>query len=623
MPSFVPVQDPEKARCEQDEESLRKHRQFDTPFALLPKDLNNPKEKKGDLNPIARRSEELYQDENKLWKKKREVFDKQQTWGRETAIWSNPEETRDQDKRKYKPGEVFWGAKGTFGGKQEDSGLLTLQRGEVDQTMELNEKGLWVRKKKPTTEDRPGLSSSAKQLLKTSSNGEDPRLEAAKPKGRGTADASEKALEALQERRKLERKVQDEWRATDEREDPGIRPAGALRSEDSKAVPTPATNRARQIGDSLEHLLSGAQQGILGHSKLSGYRPHGGVDFDDEARKLWARLNLDPSVITGGQYNAVDPLWQHPETRAVFYVGNQTAASNLPLLQKHGITHVVNCTDNMPNYHEGNSSIRYYRFDISRFHRQVKTDADADRFVQPMLDFVSSALASGKNVMVHCLAGAHRAGTTGCICLMHFAQLDAKDAVSAAKRCRPIIEPIADFPVLLAKLERSWGRVEAGGSAVETSNQNLKAVALHRDGEKAGHGWVKGLGMTNKGKKPQHQGPITTLNSSSQQCRPSKRHAGMKRWQGVQRTDEEAKEVVEKALGSCAVGGEVPKRMEPSGGGKRNRSPSPLAVSSPSGSDGEKEDGKFEAAWMDSDDEREAAKLNQKPSGGDIVVDFF
>ena len=59
--------------------------------------------------------------------------------------------------------------------------------------------------------------------------------------------------------------------------------------------------------------------------------------------------------------------------------------------------------------------------------------------------------------------------------------------------------------------------------------------------------------MTNKGKKP-HQGPITTLNSSSQQCRlppeiqpveirrreiclgsrPSKRHAGMKRWQAWQ-----------------------------------------------------------------------------------------
>jgi len=242
-----------------------------------------------------------------------------------------------------------------------------------------------------------------------------------------------------------------------EKEDlPGLGPVALSESK----VPTPATNRARQIGDSLENLLSGVQkQGGLSQSRLSGYRSsHGGVDFDDEARKLWAQLNLDPSVITGGQYNAVDALWQHPETRAVFYVGNQTAASNLPLLQKHNITHVVNCTDNMPNYHESNASIRYYRFDISRFHRQVKSDADADRFVKPMLDFVGAALANGKNVMVHCLAGAHRAGTTGCICLMHFAQLDAKEAVSAAKRCRPIIDPIADFPALLAKLQRSWAR---------------------------------------------------------------------------------------------------------------------------------------------------------------------
>lgn len=122
-----------------------------------------------------------------------------------------------------------------------------------------------------------------------------------------------------------------------------------------------------------------------------------GTQLVGQARKLWARLNLDPSVITGGHYNAVDPLWQHPETRAVFYVGNQTAASNLPLLQKHGITHVVNCTDNMPNYHEGSSSIRYHRFDISRFHRQVKTDADADRFVQAMLDFVGLELSVSSN----------------------------------------------------------------------------------------------------------------------------------------------------------------------------------------------------------------------------------
>lgn len=143
-----------EARCEQDEESLRKHRQFDTPYSLLPKALlaeecaskmlrGLEQPARGERRPksvgpfwlrvlcgsrIAIKSDEVYEDEKKLWKKKREVFGKQETWGlspilpympftcclehsmtfildlgisgRETAIWSNPEQTRDKDSGK-------------------------------------------------------------------------------------------------------------------------------------------------------------------------------------------------------------------------------------------------------------------------------------------------------------------------------------------------------------------------------------------------------------------------------------------------------------------------------------------------------------------------------------------
>lgn len=182
------------------------------------------------------------------------------------------------------------------------------------------------------------------------------------------------------------------------------------------------------------------------------------MDFDDEARKLWARLNLDPSIVNQGLYNALDALWRHPRTGAIFFVGNQTAAQSLEILQSKQVTRVVNCTDSMPNYHEGTSNIKYLRFDITSHYRRVRTESDAVVFVQPMINFVSAALEEGHNVMVHCLAGAHRAGTTGCLCLMHFANLSAKDAVDTAKRCRPIIEPIGEFPSLLAKVESGWGR---------------------------------------------------------------------------------------------------------------------------------------------------------------------
>ncbi|CAK0820699.1 unnamed protein product [Prorocentrum cordatum] len=55
---------------------------------------------------------------------------------------------------------------------------------------------------------------------------------------------------------------------------------------------------------------------------------------------------------------------------------------------------------------------------------------------------------------VHCLAGAHRAGTTGVAYTMHAADLDHKTAIAACKACRPIVDPIGDLTSLLATLER-------------------------------------------------------------------------------------------------------------------------------------------------------------------------
>jgi hypothetical protein len=36
------------------------------------------------------------------------------------------------------------------------------------------------------------------------------------------------------------------------------------------------------------------------------------LDFDAEARALWARLNLDPNSRTHGHWNALDSIYRHP-----------------------------------------------------------------------------------------------------------------------------------------------------------------------------------------------------------------------------------------------------------------------------------------------------------------------
>jgi len=236
--------------------------------------------------------------------------------------------------------------------------------------------------------------------------------------------------------------------------------------EDLLRAPPPVPSRGP------EQRVQGAGGARPGTPRRQGVESAGGaggagvqnLDFDEEARKLWARLNLEPSNAQQGVHHALDALWRHPVSGGTFYVGNQTAAKRLPLLQQHGITHVVNCTDSMPLYHENakGSPITYLRFDVADHMMRGHRDSEAVALAQPMLDFVGAALADGKHVMAHCLAGAHRAGTTGIICLMHFAQLPRTDAIAAAKRLRPIIDPIGSFPELLMKLERGWKA--AGGT---------------------------------------------------------------------------------------------------------------------------------------------------------------
>jgi len=198
------------------------------------------------------------------------------------------------------------------------------------------------------------------------------------------------------------------------------------------------------------------------------------TNFDDEARKLWARLNIDPTKENTGRYNSCDAIFCHPDTGATIYVGNEVAAKNLSVLEEHTITHIVNCTDSIPNHHEGASvkggKLSYLRFDIVG-HREFQAQHQTVEFVEPVLKFISDALSRGENVMVHCLAGAHRAGTTGIICLMHFAKLSAREAILMAKRCRPIIEPIGDFPELLARLEGGWAQPSLATSQLERQKQ--------------------------------------------------------------------------------------------------------------------------------------------------------
>ena len=155
--------------------------------------------------------------------------------------------------------------------------------------------------------------------------------------------------------------------------------------------------------------------------------------------------------------------------------GGERAARDLELLTEKNIKAVINCTDDLRwknqftkkdnnvktfsfrNYHDDRLS--YYNFNVAWWRKYV---GDSEvwtwqvtplsfislfqeglaKFLSPCISFIEAELAMGRSVLVHCLAGAHRslltqstakitwfyfyrAGTTGIICLMHFAGLES------------------------------------------------------------------------------------------------------------------------------------------------------------------------------------------------------
>lgn len=195
--------------------------------------------------------------------------------------------------------------------------------------------------------------------------------------------------------------------------------------------------------------------GSSGSSKSSGT-----VDFDEEGRKL------QRPAAGVSRYNALDAIIKHSSGNCI-YVGNQDAAMSLEMLTAHGIKSVVNCTDSMPFFLEKSGAIQYYRFDISWWSRHTG-DGSAPavkKFVDPMFKFVDDALAKG-SVLVHCLAGAHRAGSTGVLLLMRHHNLDVPSAIKTAKSLRPIIDPIGMLPKFLELCKQTYAKewVEAAKS---------------------------------------------------------------------------------------------------------------------------------------------------------------
>jgi Dual specificity phosphatase, catalytic domain len=125
------------------------------------------------------------------------------------------------------------------------------------------------------------------------------------------------------------------------------------------------------------------------------------------------------------------------------YLGNRESARDLRRLREAGITHIVNCTEELPNYHEGQF--------VYLSMKMVDPDPCFRQHLTGVCAFIDDARRQGK-VLVHCFASISRSPAVVLTYLCHLGEpLDR-----AAERLAKIVWTSPDR-VFLAQLAEHLG----------------------------------------------------------------------------------------------------------------------------------------------------------------------
>lgn len=206
-------------------------------------------------------------------------------------------------------------------------------------------------------------------------------------------------------------------------------------------------------------------------------------------------------------------------SRLPFCLGNTSDAQNLDRLSENRITHIINCTPDLPFYWEGKH--QYLRIDV----HDLPSQNIRDHF-DPAIEFIGSCLFSSKvprvvflfsslenailskdnNVLVHCSAGISRSPTLVLAYMMKQHHLPLDEAFEKMRKLRQIVDPNVSFICQLREWEKS---LLSAASTTDHHEENSGTNPASRSGTSAS----TYCGSTSKSKtdnkKPHRESPIT------------------------------------------------------------------------------------------------------------------
>jgi len=141
------------------------------------------------------------------------------------------------------------------------------------------------------------------------------------------------------------------------------------------------------------------------------------------------------------------------EIRPNLYLGSMLAAKNRDLLKLHHITHVLVAAANLPQHFP--KELSYMQVPL-----MDEDHADLLSWFPQCIEFISSALASGGAVLVHCAAGVSRSSSVVIAYLLAKENLSVYSARESVRQKRPVINPNEGFVRQLHLFEQMGKRVD-------------------------------------------------------------------------------------------------------------------------------------------------------------------
>jgi len=133
------------------------------------------------------------------------------------------------------------------------------------------------------------------------------------------------------------------------------------------------------------------------------------------------------------------------------YISSYLVATDLALLQRHEITHILNlaadiCDNRFPD-----------KFTYCTYYVKDSSSEDISMLFYRTLEWMQAALNCGSRVLVHCREGVSRSATMVIAYLMWTNHLSFKEAHEIIRRVRPICNPNPGFTFHLLELGKRLG----------------------------------------------------------------------------------------------------------------------------------------------------------------------